>query len=205
MMESVLVPWQLIAVALPAVCGESEVPDAVGTRASTFEEVYDTYFDFVWRNLRRLGVDESSVDDAAHDVFIVVYRQFSGFDGRNYKGWLFAISQRVAWHYRRSAARRRLKQVNDAEDCPAHGSGPDSSHERKEALAIVHHLLLQLSEDRRAVFVLSELEQMSVPEIARMLGLPLNTAYSRLRLARRDFGVRLRNYLRIPNQPRSAP
>lgn len=159
-----------------------------------FEAVYETYFDFVWRTLRRLGVEECSVDDAAHDVFLVVHRQLERFDGRNQKSWLFAITQRVAWHYRRSAARRRTASLGDEEPVADALSSPEVRHERRQACALVQQLLERLPDERRVIFMLSELEQMSMPEIAQMLSIPLNTAYSRLRLARRDFSAALRHY-----------
>jgi RNA polymerase sigma-70 factor, ECF subfamily len=176
--------------------------DASPSTTANFDMVYETHFDFVWKNLRRLGVDLGSVDDAAHDVFLVVHRQLAQFDGRNPKSWLFAIAQRVAWHYRRALARRRTDPLVE-EDLRAESiSRPDECHEKSEAVALVHHLLEQLANDRRAVFVLSELEQMSMPEIAEVLGIPLNTAYSRLRLARRDFSRTLRRH---EHKTRSAP
>ena len=156
-----------------------------------FDSVYTNYFDFVFRNLSRMGVERNSLDDAAHDVFLVVYRQLENFDGRHPKGWLFAITQRVAWHYRRSHARRRTDPIAEESLVDESDPSPEATRERQEASDLVQLLLNQLSDDRRAVFVLSELEQLSMPEIAKMLQIPLNTAYSRLRLARRDFSRHL--------------
>jgi RNA polymerase sigma-70 factor, ECF subfamily len=162
--------------------------------SQAFDSVYELYFDFVWRNLRRLGVEESSVDDAAHDVFLVVYKQLARFDGRNHKSWLFAIAQRVAWHYRRAYARRRTDPLAEESLRDESAPCPDQAHEQREARDVVNDLLEQLSDERRVVFVLSELEQMSTPQIATMLRIPLNTAYSRLRLARRDFSHHLKRH-----------
>lgn len=195
--------WLVAATALPmatplstasstaAIEGDLVAPASV---PAEFDSVYERYFDFVWRNLRRLGVEDGSVDDAAHDVFLVVYRQLARFDGRNHKSWLFAIAQRVAWHYRRACARRRTDPLVEESLCDELSSCPDHSHERREAVDLVNDLLNQLPDDRRVVFVLSELEQMSMPEIAGMLRIPLNTAYSRLRLARRDFSRGLKRH-----------
>lgn len=159
-----------------------------------FDAIYERHFDFVWRSLRRLGIDSSSVDDAAHDVFLVVYRQLAEFDGGNYKSWLFAIAQRVAWHYRRAYARRKTEPLAEDSLQDVGTSGPEQSHQQREAVDLAHLLLEQLPDDRRAVFVLSELEQLSMPEIAQILRIPLNTAYSRLRLARRDFSCNLKRH-----------
>lgn len=186
-----------MATPLSALSSNAAVPGAIAERtprSQVFDSVYERHFDFVWRNLRRLGVEESSVDDAAHDVFLVVYRQLPQFDGRNYKSWLFAIAQRVAWHYRRAYARRRTDPLAEETLRDESSSCPDQSHEKREARDLVNTLLGQLSEDRRAVFVLSELEQLGMPQIAEMLRIPLNTAYSRLRLARRDFSRNLKRH-----------
>lgn len=183
------------SVAVPLAAAEPvPLPTGEAPTELCFDTIYETHFDFVWRNLRRLGVEECSVDDAAHDVFLVVYRQLSRFDGRNCKSWLFAITQRVAWHYRRSLWRRRTDPLGDREPAADAASAPDARHEQSRACVLVQQLLDQLPDERRVVFMLSELEQMSMPEIARLLAIPLNTAYSRLRLARRDFSTALRHH-----------
>jgi RNA polymerase sigma-70 factor (ECF subfamily) len=169
----------------------------------SFDVVYETHFDFVWRNLRRLGVEDGAVDDAAHDVFLVVHRQLGQFDGRSYRSWLFAIAQRVAWHYRRSRARRRTEPLYDEELGADSSVRPDVHHDKREACVVVNQILERLPDERRAVFVLAELEQMSMPQIAEILAIPLNTAYSRLRLARRDFSRALRHL--ESSCPRSTP
>jgi len=191
----------LAVLAAPAI--DSREPESATPGMSCFDAVYETYFDFVWRNLRRLGVEESSVDDAAHDVFLVVHRQLAQFDGRSHKSWLFAIAQRVAWHYRRAVARRRTDPLVEDDLRADARSSPDECHDRREACELVNRLLDHLPDERRTVFVLSELEQLSMPEVAEMLGIPLNTAYSRLRLARRDFSRELHRHEN--KNPRSVP
>lgn len=158
-----------------------------------FESVYEEHFSFVWRNLNRLGVLPKDVDDAAHDVFLVVHQKLADFDGEaSIRSWLFAILRRVAWHYRRSLARKRTEPLSDEE--PVDKSTLDNAdfQAKREAVTLVHRILEELNEERRTVFVLAELEQLTMPVIAEMLQLPLNTAYSRLRLARRDFEQKLR-------------
>jgi RNA polymerase sigma-70 factor (ECF subfamily) len=108
------------------------------------------------------------------------------------RAWLFAISQQVANHYRRSAARSERKQramlhVQEATADDAH-----AVLERGEAVALVRALLAELSEPQAAVFWLAEVEEMSMPEVAAALGVNLNTAYGRLRLARKRFEQMLR-------------
>jgi RNA polymerase sigma-70 factor, ECF subfamily len=161
-----------------------------------FARIYDEHFAFVWRSLRRLGVPDAHLDDAAQEVFLVVHRRLSEFAGRSsLKTWLFGIALRVASAVRRRAIRKPTEPLED-----------DVLDERVERLSeaahaakLVQRLLNDLDADRRAVFVLAELEQMTAPEIARALDVNLNTVYSRLRLARRDFEAAIvRHRLRSP-------
>ncbi|HEX4338588.1 MAG TPA: sigma-70 family RNA polymerase sigma factor [Polyangiaceae bacterium] len=161
-------------------------------RAPPFEAIYEEHFDFVWRSLRRLGVPDAQLDDAVQDVFVVVHRRLPEFEGRStIKTWLFGIALRVASALRRSAARRPTEPL--VEDPPDEHAGLDADAQREasEAARLVHRLLDSLDDDRRAVFVLTELEEMTAPEISAALGVNLNTVYSRLRLARRDFDAAL--------------
>ncbi|HVU05390.1 MAG TPA: sigma-70 family RNA polymerase sigma factor [Polyangiaceae bacterium] len=162
---------------------------ALGDRPD-FEAVYEGYFDFVWRSLRRLGVPEAQLDDATQDVFLVVYRRLDEFEARSsLKTWLFGIVLRVTSTLRRTARRKPTEPL--AEEPVARGSAPEALTESREAARLVQSLLDELDDDRRAVFVLAELEQMTAPEISTALSVNLNTVYSRLRAARRDFDAAL--------------
>lgn len=171
-----------------------ETPGSVGRPAEAapherveFRDVYEQHFAFVWRSLRRLGVAPAQLDDAAQDVFLVVHRRLADFEGRSaVRTWVFGITLRVAKDYRRSSMRRRTEPLDD--DRAADSSeAPEALTEAARAAALVHRLLEHLDDDRRAVFVLAELEQMTAPEISALLHVNLNTVYSRLRAARRDF------------------
>ncbi len=162
------------------------------------ERVYEEHFGFAWRNLRRLGVPLASVDDAVQDVFLVVFRRWADFEGRSsVRTWLFGIVLRVARDYRKSASRRARRLLFFDDIRVEHGpSDPDTEDphtlmERGEATRLLSELLGTLEENRRALFILVELEQMTVPEAASALGLNLNTAYARLRAARQDFEAAL--------------
>jgi RNA polymerase sigma-70 factor (ECF subfamily) len=156
-------------------------------------EIYARYSDFVWRNLRRLGVQPSSMDDATQDVFLVVHRRLRDFEARSQiKTWLFGIVLRVAQTYRRSTRRRQAHLPdNPAVELDGVASteqeNPLELVERREAVALLHKLLEEMDDDKRAMLVSVELEQMSVPEASEALGINLNTAYSRLRAARAVF------------------
>jgi RNA polymerase sigma-70 factor (ECF subfamily) len=158
-----------------------------------FEEIYESHFEFVWRSLRRMGVPERLVDDAAHDVFLVVHRRLPEFENRSsVRTWLFGIAWRVASLHRTREKRHSLPDavVDDTPD--SEHCRPDAEAMRRQAKELVQELLDKLDPARRAMLVAVEIEELSVPEAAEALVVPLNTAYSRLRLARRDFEQALR-------------
>jgi RNA polymerase sigma-70 factor (ECF subfamily) len=160
----------------------------------SFEAVYDEHFALAWRTVRRLGVPEALVDDVVQEVFLVVHRRLGEFEGRSsLKTWVCAIVARVASDARRSLRRksphtRSADAAVDADTIADESSAdPHERTVRNEGVRLLHRLLDELDDDKRVVLVLAELEQMSVPEIAEALGENVNTAYARLRAARRDF------------------
>jgi RNA polymerase sigma-70 factor (ECF subfamily) len=164
-----------------------------GTLCPTFDEVYAAHFDFVWFSLRRLGVPPAALDDATQDVFVVVHRKLSEFEFRSQiKTWLFAVALRVAQRQRRDSgpapAEYRLEELPDP------SGSPHDTAARTQALQIMDQILQSMDHERRAVFIMAELEQLPIAEIAEVLGLKLNTAYSRLRLAREAFNDELKRY-----------
>jgi RNA polymerase sigma-70 factor (ECF subfamily) len=155
-----------------------------------FEEAYRSHAPFVWRLLCGMGVPDSSVEDALQDVFVVVHRRLPSFDGRHpVTTWLFAIACRVASNYRRRQRSLSHDPLTDAlcDDAPT----PAENTEQAEARRVLGVLLDRMDEERRAVFVLTEIEGMTAPEIAALTGVPLNTVYSRLRRARIDMSEAL--------------
>jgi RNA polymerase sigma-70 factor (ECF subfamily) len=154
----------------------------------SFEDVYHAHFPFVWRSAKRLGVRDASLDDVVQEVFVVVHRRLVDFEGRSsLKTWLFGITLRVVRDHRRSARRRDAGAEVDPDTLRATGSGPAEHAEQAEAVRLLHALLDELDDERREVFVMSELEQMPMPEIAEAVAINVNTAYARLRAARHDF------------------
>jgi RNA polymerase sigma-70 factor (ECF subfamily) len=157
----------------------------------TPRRLYDSHFSFVWRNLRRLGVPDLIAEDAAQDVFLVVHRRWDSFDARwsSVETWLFGILLRVARNHRRSLKRRGVWFVPTGGDAvhavPSGEAGPADLVARREAAVLLERLLDTLDDDKRAILVLVDVEQMSVPEAAEALGINLNTAYWRLRAARK--------------------
>jgi RNA polymerase sigma-70 factor (ECF subfamily) len=163
-----------------------------------FASVYEEHFAFVWRSLRRLGVASAQLDDASQDVFLVVYRRLDDFEGRSsVKTWIFGIVLKIVRTYKRTAARKPTEPLE--EDIAALASLAEELTDAARAARLMHSLLDELDDAPRAVFILSELEEMTAPEISAALGVNLNTVYSRLRAARRDFDAALvRHRLRNP-------
>jgi RNA polymerase sigma-70 factor (ECF subfamily) len=152
-----------------------------------FRQLYDEQFRFVWRSLRRLGVQESDLPDAVQDTFLVVHRRLPEFEGRSkVTTWLFGICFRVASdgrkraHARRRAGEPLVDMRDERVDVAAEA-------EHRQALARLDMLLDELPLEQRAVFTLFELEGMTGDDIAETLEIPLGTVYSRLRLARAAF------------------
>ena len=164
----------------------------------TFDQVYQDTFPSVWRTVRRLGVVDSAVDDVVQEVFVTVYRRLDQFEGRcAVKTWVFGILMRVVNNYRRSrrrkgAAHATTSAVVDPEILVDSGADPMEQVSRSEAGRILHEILEELDDDKSSVFVLAELEGLSVPEIAEATNLNVNTVYSRLRAARKEFDRVLR-------------
>ena len=163
-------------------------------RPPDFLSIYRSEFPYVWKTLRRLGAPAQDLEDLAHDLFVVVHRHLNDFDpDRPLRPWLFGIAVRVVSDFRRSprSAREILGETAEPVD------GAPSPHERlegTEARAVLMKALDGLDLDRRAVFVMHELDEIPMPEIARTLAIPLNTAYSRLRLARADVAQAIQRF-----------
>jgi RNA polymerase sigma-70 factor (ECF subfamily) len=174
-------------------------------------EVYERHFKYVWRCLRALGVRDATLDDAVQDVFLVVQKKLAHFDGNvQLSTWLYAVALRVARRYRAAAfeeARRHAADASalstdDSEDARTRTAALDGEHvvEHGERLDLARRALERLDDAKREVFVLGHVEQMSAPEIAEAIGIPLNTVYSRLRAARLEFSAHVARL--EPRRPR---
>jgi RNA polymerase sigma-70 factor, ECF subfamily len=174
-----------------APCGEriTAWPDGgAAHEAPSFDDVYRSELGFVWRSAKRLGLRDAALDDAVQEVFVVVHRRLADFEGRSsLRTWLFGITLRVVRDHRRAARRRDPGPPVDPDTLRAVGAGPAEQAEKAEAVRLLHALLDELDDERREVFVMAELEQMTMPEIAETLGINVNTAYARLRIARQEF------------------
>lgn len=154
-----------------------------------FQRLYEDNLDYVWSSLRRLGVAPAHLEDVAHDVFVAAWRGLAAYDpARPIKPWLFGIAFRLASDFRDRAAVRR-EVAHEPEQLEGEDERPTAEAQLHDAQrrALVRRALEALPLDRRAVFIMHELDGTPIPEVATALEVPLNTAYTRLRLARRDF------------------
>jgi RNA polymerase sigma-70 factor (ECF subfamily) len=169
----------------------TDVTDADRTPTLVFTEIYREFFGFVWRSARALGVRTSAVDDVVQEVFVIVHSRLAEFEGRSsIRTWLSGILLNVVRHHRRTVGRKSPHETGEAIDpdtLPAGARDPSEMAEQSEGTRLVQHILDGFDDDKREIFVLAELEELSVPEIAQALGIKVNTAYSRLRLARATF------------------
>jgi RNA polymerase sigma-70 factor (ECF subfamily) len=154
-----------------------------GAIVTPFRSLFDAEFGYVCRALRRLGVRQSDIEDVAQELFVAVHRTLHEYDSRRaLRPWLFSFALRFAANYRRLA--RNQGHVSDGALRDVAAAPRDADAEARD---IVLRALAALDFDRRTVIVMHDLEGFDAPEMAVLLGIPLNTVYSRLRLARADF------------------
>jgi RNA polymerase sigma-70 factor (ECF subfamily) len=167
----------------------SERAPEAGAPAQTFDAIYRVHAPYVWRNARRLGVMPSAVEDVMQEVFLVVHRHLPAFEERtSVRAWLSAILIRVVRAHRRRGARERgTSGVEPDLVADPRSPNPYESVERDEAVRELYAVLSSMKEERREVLVLSELEDLTAPEIAHALEVNVNTVYWRLRTARSEF------------------
>jgi RNA polymerase sigma-70 factor (ECF subfamily) len=155
-----------------------------------FRAIYDAWFEDVSRWIRALGGMEADRDDIVQEVFLVVRRRLSAFDGANLAGWLYRITRRQVRDFRRRIWVKHIFTKRRAGDPDAlqHGAAsPAAMLEHKEERRILHLILEKIREERRSAFVLFEIEGLSGDEIARIQNVPVNTVWTRLHHARKEF------------------
>ena len=138
---------------------------------------------FLWRATLALGVPAADAEDLCQDVMLVVHRRLPDFDGQSLRGWLYGICVRVVSDYRRSARVRR-ERPTDVLPEGAHEATQADELDGRRAESKLRRALDGLDDDKRAVFVLFEIEQLTLREISEATGTPLQTVYSRLQAAR---------------------
>jgi len=150
------------------------------------EQVYREHADFVWRSLQHLGVRDADLEDHLQEVFIVVHRKLSGFNGQSrLTTWLFGICLRVAARHRRRAFLRWERQTDTVPE-RVDPTTPEDRLADGRRRRVLEQALERLSLEQRAVFILFEVEGRPCQEIAELMALPVGTVYSRLHNARRE-------------------
>jgi RNA polymerase sigma-70 factor (ECF subfamily) len=157
--------------------------------APSFETVYRTWYSHVARWVRARGANDADVEDLTQEVFIIVRRKLGQFDGRNLPGFLFRITERTVRDHRRSSWIKNLLGNRAAllPELPAHEVDTLEAIEMRERRRALDAVLAKMSEKRRTTFILFEVEGYSGEEIARIESLPVDTVWTRLHHARKDF------------------
>lgn len=158
-------------------------------RRPTFREVFEAELSYVYNTLRRLGIRPAELPDATQEVFATVAAILDDYDPeRPLRPWLFGVAYRVGMRYL-AVAHRRREVPSEIPEAPDSSPGADAMTERRETRDLVRAALEKVEPTRRAVLLLATFEGLSVPEIARTLDIPVNTAYSRLDRAKREFAA----------------
>jgi RNA polymerase sigma-70 factor (ECF subfamily) len=164
----------------------------------SFRVVYDKYFDFVWTCARRMGVPTDAIDDVVQEIFIVVHARLRTLEQpASLRSWIYSVVRRTVSTFHRGRHVRTAREFSE----PAPDNSPMLMQPSPLDLAVLNdelkllwRLLNELDSRKREVLILAELEEMTMPEIAEAIGIPLNTAYSRLRAARHDFNEAFLRY-----------
>jgi RNA polymerase sigma-70 factor (ECF subfamily) len=169
-------------------------PDAsVRPGAVDFDAVYEEMVDYVWNVACRMGVRPSDAEDVVQEVFVTVYRRLGEFEGRaRLKTWVFSIAVHFVQHYfrthqRKPGDRATTKGTEIHVLADQRENGPASQVERRERYDVLDRVLAELDEGKRLVFVLAELEEMTLADIGEIVGANANTVATRLRAARQAF------------------
>jgi RNA polymerase sigma-70 factor (ECF subfamily) len=144
-------------------------------------------FDPIWRLLRRLGVSADAADDAAQEVFMVAARRIHEIEAGSEQSYLYGTALRVAKSHHRRQASSSARHVPLDESRLSASTSPEQALDQRQRLALLDDALGDLDQDERSVFVLFEIEGMTLTEIAELLDIPRGTTASRLRRARARF------------------
>jgi RNA polymerase sigma-70 factor (ECF subfamily) len=169
------------------VSGGDAMADSARLRA-----MIDQHFDFIWRQLRRLGLPADVADDAAQQVLIVASRKLHEIAEGRERSFLLGTAIRVASDMRRATARRHEVDGDDASEPADPAPRADELLDRHRARVVLDEVLAKMDLELRTVFMLFELEEMTMAEIAELLEVPPGTVASRLRRAREQFELALK-------------
>jgi RNA polymerase sigma-70 factor, ECF subfamily len=181
---------------MPSTAGNTDQhpsEESAGPIQAGFGAIYESMVDYVWNVVCRMGVPQADAEDVVQEVFVTVYRRLGEFEGRAHlKTWVFTIAVHLVQHYFRTHTRKpgdrasakgtEIQALADQQE-----NGPANRVERMERYDALERVLAQLDEAKRLVFVLAEVEQMTLVEIGVIVGANPNTVATRLRAARKTF------------------
>lgn len=172
-------------------------PDEARARFESFEQIFADHVSYVSHLLRRLGVREADLDDATQETFLVVHRRLKDYDPRRpLRPWIAGIGYRVASEHRRRTTRRGERSLeNDHEALPDPAPSADVHLGVEEDRRTLIAALDALPQERRAVLVMHDIDGTSMGEVAEALEIPVNTGYSRLRIARGELNEAVRRLM----------
>ena len=157
-------------------------------------EAYQRELDYVFRTLRRLGISPSELDDLAQELFLALRQAWPDYDQtRPLRPYIFGIVFRIASTHQRKRRREVVLGLVEPDEL---SPGPDEALQAKQTRAVVLAALEKIPLPRRAVLVMYDLDDVPMDQVAAALGIPLFTAYSRLRKARRELEGLVRRLLR---------
>lgn len=147
----------------------------------------DEHSQFVARKLRNAGVPESELDDGVQRTFIAVAGRLSDVRPGSERKFLSQVAVNMAWHTRRTLARRREVLSDEPPDQIEALATPENLTNRKQMQKVLGEIVNSMHETVRPVFILQEFEGMNLSDIATFLRVPRGTVASRLRRARAHF------------------
>jgi RNA polymerase sigma-70 factor (ECF subfamily) len=167
-------------------------PGLVAVPLPSFKDIYKTYFDFVWSSAGHLGAASEAIDDVVQDVFLVIHGKLHTLQRPEaLRSWIYGIVRRTVSDHRRARKVRAAAGAMLISEPKPRQRTPLDFTEMNSELDMLKRILSKLDEQKREVFVMVEVLEMTAPEVAQSLEIPLNTAYSRLRQAREAFEVAL--------------
>ena len=169
-----------------------EPPALTADDEERFRRIAIQNLDFVWRCLRRMGIPPSDVDDAVQQVFLVVASKLSAIAVESERAFLFGTASRIAANMGRHVRRRQHAITGFAQTEWRDAPSPEDMSDMLRARVVLDRILAEMPTTLREVFVLFELEELGIAEVADVLSIPIGTVGSRLRRAREDFRSRTR-------------
>jgi RNA polymerase sigma-70 factor (ECF subfamily) len=166
------------------------VPTARETRDVRLRRLLEAYLDLIGRTLRAFGTWETEVDDGVQQVCLVLSDKLDRIEVGAERAFVFQTAHRIAWRIRRTRARRQEVALEEAKE-PETSVDPEKLVDERQAFDVLARVLDSLDDDLRQVFVLFEIEDLTMAAIAEMLGIPPGTVASRLRRAREQFQARV--------------